>query len=220
MKTIKSLLFLVLLGLNINVFAQASSSFFLGKWDILIVGTPNGDAKFVAEIVRKDGKLTGELKDPSGQIKEALPLTNVEEEATKVTLYFSAQGYDLNLPLEKIDDNNLKGSLMNMFETTAKRLASSDFYAGKWEILVTGTPRGDVTFKTDLVRKDGKLTGELKTTDDVRPINKVEETANKLTIFFNSSQGGEISIDFDKIDDDNLKGTLMTFDAKAKRVKE
>ncbi len=63
---------------------------------------------------------------------------------------------------------------------------------------MTGTPRGDVTFLTNLVRRDGKLTGELVESGDAkekRPITKVEENADKMVIYFDSSQVGEISID-------------------------
>ncbi|WP_255709244.1 hypothetical protein [Spirosoma sp. KNUC1025] len=35
---------------------------------------------------------------------------------------------------------------------------------------------------------------------------------------FDSSQGGEVPIELTKVDDDNLKGTLSTFEATAKRV--
>ena len=100
---------------------------------------------------------------------------------------------------------------------------SVDFFAGKWEIDVTGTPRGDVTFVTDLVRKDGKLTGELIDQADPangkRKITKVEENGNNLAIYFESSQAGEISIDLAKAGTDNLEGTLMSYPAKAKRLK-
>ncbi|GAB3712892.1 hypothetical protein GCM10027592_51730 [Spirosoma flavus] len=99
----------------------------------------------------------------------------------------------------------------------------TDFFAGKWEISVTGTPMGDVKFLTDLVRKDGKLTGELtnaaEPNAEKRKITKVEENGDKLAIFFESSQAGEISIDLTKVDNDNLKGTLYNFDATAKRGK-
>ncbi|MPR34793.1 hypothetical protein [Salmonirosea aquatica] len=100
----------------------------------------------------------------------------------------------------------------------------ADFFAGKWEILVSGTPNGDVTLVTDLVRKEGKLTGELSSPTDPNvkfPITKVEESADKLSIYFDSSQAGEIAINLTKVDDDNLKGVLMdSFETKAKRVKE
>jgi len=102
----------------------------------------------------------------------------------------------------------------------AQSTAPADFFAGKWEISILGSPRGDVKFATNLIRKDEKLTGELVNADDKRPITKIEETAKKLVIYFESSQGGEISIDLDKVDDNNLKGSLMSFEATAKRIKE
>lgn len=98
--------------------------------------------------------------------------------------------------------------------------APADFYAGKWEISILGSPRGDVKFTTELVRRDGKLTGVLVNADDKRPITKIEESAKKLVIYFESSQAGEISVDLDKVDDNNLKGSLMSFDATAKRIKK
>ena len=113
------------------------------------------------------------------------------------------------------------GSALNGFSQST---APADFYAGKWEISIVGSPRGDVKFVTNLVRKDGKLTGELANPADAteakRPITKVEESAKKLVIYFESSQGGEISVDLDKVDDNNLKGSVMSFDATAKRIKE
>lgn len=108
---------------------------------------------------------------------------------------------------------------LNGFSQTAPK----DFYAGKWEISLAGTPNGDVKLLTDLTRKDGKLTGELTNASDAtqpkRPITKVEENGDKLAIYFESSQGGEISIDLIKVNNENLKGTLMDFEAKATRLK-
>jgi hypothetical protein len=114
------------------------------------------------------------------------------------------------------------GLALNGFSQAAP---PTDFFAGKWEISFTGTPQGDVRFVTNLVRKDGQLTGELANQSDPskekRPITKVEEKGDKITIFFPSSQGDEITIDLAKVDSDNLKGTLMDqFDAKAKRIKD
>lgn len=105
----------------------------------------------------------------------------------------------------------------------AQATPPTDFYAGKWEILVTGSPRGDVTFLTNLIRKDGTLTGELVEAEDAnakRKITKVEESANKLVLYFESSQGGEVAIDLSQVDNDHLKGQLMNmFEANAQRVK-
>ena len=99
----------------------------------------------------------------------------------------------------------------------------ADFFAGKWEISVVGSPVGDVKFTTDLVRKEGKLTGELTNAADPsqakRPLIRVEEKGDKVVMYFESSQGGEVPIELTKVDDNNLKGTLSTFDATAKRLK-
>lgn len=124
MKKTGIIIAILFLGIAFNGFSQTApaTDFFAGKWEIAILGTPNGDAKLVTELVRKDGKLTGELKDPTGQNPEAIPLTNVVDEENKLTLSFSAQGADVTVELEKVDADNLKGSLLGMFDATAKRL--------------------------------------------------------------------------------------------------
>jgi hypothetical protein len=110
-------------GIVFTSFSQDKpADFFAGKWEISIAGTPNGDIKFTTELIRKDGKLTGELKDPTGTMKEVIPISNVEEEADLVRIFFTAQGYDVNVELKKEDDNNLKGSLLGMFESKAVRI--------------------------------------------------------------------------------------------------
>ncbi|HEV7350204.1 hypothetical protein [Telluribacter sp.] len=106
---------------------------------------------------------------------------------------------------------------------TAFSQAPADFFAGKWEITVLSSPQGDITFLTELVRKDGKLTGELVNQADpasgTRKITKVEESGDKLTIYFESSQGGDMALELAKVNDDTLKGSVYGFDATAKRVK-
>ncbi|MCF2520061.1 hypothetical protein [Dyadobacter sp. CY351] len=113
------------LGFAINGFSQtaATNDFFLGKWEVLVVGTPDGDSKLVTELTRKDGKLTGELKDPTGKNPNALPISNIMEEGNKMTIFFEAQGTEVSLDLAKVDDDHLKGSVMNgMFDATAVRI--------------------------------------------------------------------------------------------------
>jgi hypothetical protein len=99
----------------------------------------------------------------------------------------------------------------------------SDFFAGKWEVTVLNSPKGDVTFLTELIRKDGKLTGELIEKSDPagssRKILRVEESPEKLVVYFESSQGGETIMALAKVDQDHLKGTVHDFEATAKRLK-
>lgn len=93
--------------------------YFAGKWNVIVTGTPGGDGKMVVTLVRVDGKLTGTLLN-SGQT-EPTKFAKVEEKGNTVTLYFTSSGYDVYLQLEKKDDNNVKGSMMNMFDATGTR---------------------------------------------------------------------------------------------------
>ncbi len=123
MKKISLFLFVFSLGSYLNGYSQAtpSTDFFVGKWEITIMGTPNGDAKMVTDLVRKDGKLTGELKDPTGT-NPTTPITKVEEGKDKITIYFdTAQAGEIGVELAKVDDDHLKGQLMSMFDATAVR---------------------------------------------------------------------------------------------------
>ncbi|GGM95588.1 hypothetical protein GCM10010967_31260 [Dyadobacter beijingensis] len=114
----------LLLGIVCTSIAQtaAPADYFAGKWEITIFGTPNGDSKMIADLARTDGKLTGHLKNAADPEAEKIVITSVDEAADKITLGFSAQGYDVTLDLSKVDEDNLKGNLLNMFDATAKRV--------------------------------------------------------------------------------------------------
>ncbi len=126
MKKVSLVLFIFLLGICGKGFSQTTTpptDFFAAKWEILVKGTPNGDTKFTTELTRKDGKLTGELKDPTGTRPEAVPITKIEEEASKMTIYFNTdQAGEIPIELAKVDDDHLKGMLFNMFEATGLRI--------------------------------------------------------------------------------------------------
>lgn len=125
MKKVSILFLFLLLGIVFRGVSQttAPTDFFAGKWEITVVGLPDGDAKFATNLVRKEGKLTGELKDASGKRPEAVPITRVDEEANKVTIYFNTdQAGEIGIELAKVDDDHLKGQLMSMFDATAARV--------------------------------------------------------------------------------------------------
>lgn len=105
-------------GLSQNTTQQ---DFFAGKWEFTVLGTPNGDAKFSTNLIRKDGKLTGELSDPTNPAKEKIAITKIDETPEKITIYFTTSGYDVNLEMSKVDENNLKGSMMGMFDAKGIR---------------------------------------------------------------------------------------------------
>lgn len=127
MKKVSLFLFVFLLGLCVKGFSQTTTpptDFFAGKWEITVVGLPDGDTRFVTDLVRKDGKLTGELKDPTGKKTEVTPISKVEEEpGKKITLYMdTAQAGEVPIALTKTDDDHLEGQLMNMFDASAVRV--------------------------------------------------------------------------------------------------
>jgi hypothetical protein len=220
MKKTVLLLSLIFFGIVMDSNSASNVDFFAGKWDMLIKGTPNGDVKMVADFKVLNGKLNGTLQPSEG---DAIPISQIDEETEAITIYFSAQGYDLSVKLKKVDQNNLKGSLMDMFETTLSRKTSADFFAGKWEFLVVGTPQGDVKFSTELLRKNGKLSGELSNLADPNapkiPITNIEEESDKIVIFFTAS-GYDLDLNMSKVDADNLKGTMFNmFESKGMRIK-
>ncbi|MCF2444046.1 hypothetical protein L0657_08770 [Dyadobacter sp. CY345] len=115
-------LFLILgIVFTSNSQTVAPADFFVGKWEVTIIGTPNGDSKMIVDLVRTDGKLTGQMSNPAEPTAEKAPIT-VDENGDLIDLAFNAQGYDVTINLKKVDEDNLKGSLLGMFDATAKRV--------------------------------------------------------------------------------------------------
>jgi len=110
---------LVVIATKVN--AQAQTNYFIGKWDVLVKGLPQGDTHMKFNIADSAGHMKGMLVDTTEAHKD-IPLTKIEPDGDKVTLYFSAQGYDVSLLLAKKDDDHATGSLMGMFDATAVRL--------------------------------------------------------------------------------------------------
>ncbi len=93
---------------------------FAGKWDILVKGLPNGDTHMIFTLAAgADGKLGGSLKGPDAA---DIPITKTEKDDKGITIYFTAQGYDVSMTLQKKDDDHVTGSLMNMFDCTGERV--------------------------------------------------------------------------------------------------
>ena len=202
--------------------ASAPTDFYVGKWVLTFIGTPQGDGVSRLVLERKNGNLTGEMVDPSGKGKPT-PLTKVIENKDGIEISFSAQGFDVSVTLNKVDADNLKGSLMNMFEAKAVRIRESeDFFADTWVMTFIGTPQGDGVSHLVLERKNGNLTGEMVDPSGKgkpTPLTKVIENKDGIEISF-SAQGFDVSVTLNKVDADNLKGSLMNmFEAKATRLK-
>src|SRR5215471_17538540 len=93
---------LFFLLLSVNVKAQTTGAdYFTGKWSVLLKGTPNGDARMLITLQKQDTTLAGSIQDSTGQLNTKID--KVELNGDKVTLYFTAQGYDVNLEMDKKD---------------------------------------------------------------------------------------------------------------------
>lgn len=126
MKNVKLNLVLILFVLmSVAMKAQEKSNdYFVGKWDVLVVGTPNGDSKMPLVLSSVEGKLQGGIVDDKGAI--VTKFDKVEVKANNVTVYFVGGGYNCYISLDKKDDNTAVGSLMDMFDATATRVAVTE----------------------------------------------------------------------------------------------
>jgi uncharacterized protein YvpB len=119
-----SLILTMVMGLLFSNYAKAQSNadYFVGKWKITVIGTPNGDASMYFKFEKKEGKLTGNISDSTGTAISTI--TSIEESGKSITAYFTTQGYDVNIQIEPLegDADKVKGSLMGMFDATGVRL--------------------------------------------------------------------------------------------------
>lgn len=107
--------------LTLNVSAQTSSTdYFAGRWNMLVKGLPQGDTKLVIALEKKDTTLVGAVIDTTG--KEVAKIDKIEINGTTATVYFHAQGYDVNLVMTKKDEDHVTGSMMGMFEAEGDRV--------------------------------------------------------------------------------------------------
>ena len=106
------------------VFANAQSSitpgYFEGKWNILLKGLPDGDTKMFVVLQKKDTTWSGFIQDSTGT--EISKIEKFEMGEAMATVYFNARGYDVNLVMNKKDEDHITGTLMGMFDAEGNRV--------------------------------------------------------------------------------------------------
>ena len=96
------------------------ADYFVGAWDVVIIGAPDGDMESRITLERREGKLTGYM---SGFGEEKVAFTQVDEgNDESVTLSFSFNGMDIQMLLKKQDENTVKGDVMGMLDVSGKRI--------------------------------------------------------------------------------------------------
>ena len=96
---------------NFNLLAQGTtaptaaaakpSTFFLGKWDVLVLGLPQGDTHMPTVFeMKKDSATNKDIMVGKIENKESgsvIPLTDIVATDSTMDFAFSAQGYDLTM---------------------------------------------------------------------------------------------------------------------------
>jgi len=105
---------------------------------------------------------------------------------------------------------------------TAKAQTAADYFPGKWNAVIFGTPQGDVKVTFKFERKEGKIQGVVLDTaaKELSKITDLSEKDKSVTGAFTAS-GYDLTFELTQVDPDNAKGDVMgMFDVKAVRVKE
>ena len=103
----------------------------------------------------------------------------------------------------------------------AQSKTGADFFTGKWKVLVTGTPYGDLKRIYVLDKTDNTLTGIVQnsTGKEVAKCSKVEVKDNEVTLYY-SSMGNDISSILIRKNEDRVTGSVLgSFDANGERIK-
>ncbi|HWW40343.1 hypothetical protein [Pedobacter sp.] len=114
------LLFFLLLSTNMFAQPKPGADYFKGKWSVLIKGTPSGDTRMIFLLENRNDSITGVVQDTTGA--EISKISKVELTDTSAAVYFTAQGYDVSLVMNKKDNDHITGSLMSMFDAEGERV--------------------------------------------------------------------------------------------------
>jgi hypothetical protein len=134
MRTMKKIALLVIILItSIQLNAQSTTPvsvnspeeiYFIGKWELMVFGLPEGDTKMLFVVEKNsEGKLSGYFTDDKGAGKD--PVTKIVINKNKITVNFVGGGYDCYMYLDKKDDKNVTGSMMDMFDITGVKVVEA-----------------------------------------------------------------------------------------------
>ncbi|UJP66151.1 hypothetical protein [Mongoliitalea daihaiensis] len=121
MKKLISLFTMLCLAMTMAV-AEGSNNpdYFVGEWDLMIEGTPQGDVRVIMVLEKVEGKLKGKFT-VAGTDQETT-LSSISEGTDSISFSFFAEGYDLYMSLNANGDDAVKGYLVDQFPVSGKRL--------------------------------------------------------------------------------------------------
>ena len=104
--------FFAALLLSSSSLAQ-STDYFVGEWNVQIKDTPMGTISVLLTLERVDGKLVGKFVDAASSTETKM--NDITEGENSITLNFTSEYGDLYFTLQREDDENVSGSLMDSF---------------------------------------------------------------------------------------------------------
>ena len=222
MKKFSTLIFFFVTLLFSSASMAQNSDYFAGDWEVQIKDTPMGTISVVLTLERVDGKLAGKFVDKASGVETKM--NQITEQGTGLTLSFTAEGYgDLYLTLQRADDENVTGSLMDSFAVEGKRVAQkSDYFVGDWQVTIKDTPMGTISVMLTLERVADKLVGKFvdAANSTSTPMTQITEAENSVTLYF-FAEGMDLYLTLKPEGAENVTGSLMdSFAVEGKRVKK
>jgi hypothetical protein len=116
-----SILFFFFAALLFSTASMAQSTdYFVGEWNVQIKDTPMGTISVLLTLERVDGKLVGKFVDAASS-KET-NMNDITEGENSLTLNFTSEYGDLYFTLQREDEENVTGSLMDSFAVSGTRV--------------------------------------------------------------------------------------------------
>lgn len=100
-----------------NILPQ--ETYFLGKWNVILKGTPEGDVPLTMIFQQKDGKWTGTYINQKTKEKSDLKSVAVNADSIHIALKFAS--YDITMSLNRVDDMHIIGKMMDMINCEGTR---------------------------------------------------------------------------------------------------
>ena len=103
-----------------STMAQTTEDYFVGEWNVQIKDTPMGTVSVLLTLERIDGKLVGKFVDAASSTETKM--NDITEGENSLTLNFTSEYGDLYFTLQREDEENVSGSLMDSFAVSGTRV--------------------------------------------------------------------------------------------------
>lgn len=111
--------------------------------------------------------------------------------------------------------------LVLVVSLNAQSKTGADFFAGKWKVMIPGTPYGDLKRIYVLEKKDNDLTGIVQdsTGKEITKCSRIEVKDSEVVLYYHSL-GNDVILSLVKKDDDHVTGNMLgMFNATGERIK-